>query len=361
MYLRSKSAKNRIVLTLVPILLAISLVVSGLVAIGCPAPAGEAPGGAGEKAMETVIQYNAPPLWADWAGQIRAIRENLGIVIPYDNKNSGMSLAALIAERKAPVASLVYYGVSFGFLAKEHGVIAPFKSKYWDEIPAELKDPDGYWFTIHKGTLGFFVNKDALGGRPVPQSWADLLDPMYRGMVGYLDPTTAFVGYVGAVAVNNALGGTFDNFDPAIEFFQKLRKNDAIVPKMIAYAKVLSGEIPILLDFDFNAYRAKHVDRANVVFVIPAEGTIVVPYVMSLVKNAPNPEAAKRVIDFILSDKGQAVWANAFLRPVRGNIPPEVAAKFLPASEYERVVSVDFAKMAEVQEAFGKRYLAEVR
>jgi putative spermidine/putrescine transport system substrate-binding protein len=96
-------------------------------------------------------------------------------------------------------------------------------------------------------------------------------------MVGYLDPASAFVGYVGAVAVNRAMGGSLDDFGPAIEWFRKMRANEPIVPKQTAYARVLSGEIPILVDYDFNAYRAKYKDGANVQFVIPQEGTIAVP------------------------------------------------------------------------------------
>jgi putative spermidine/putrescine transport system substrate-binding protein len=83
---------------------------------------------------------------------------------------------------------------------------------------------------------------------------------------------------------------------------------------------------------------------------------------MSLVKNGPNPVNGKKVLDFIMSDKGQAVWANAFLRPVRASaLSPEAAAKFLPSSEYERATPIDYAKMAEVQNTFRDRYLAEVR
>jgi len=313
---------------------------------------------AGEKA----ICYNCPPMWADWASQLKAIEQNLNITLPHDNKNSGQTLSQLIAEKSNPVADVAYYGVSFGIKAKEADVVESYKPSHWDDIPKGLKDPEGHWFTIHSGTIGFFVNKDALGGAPVPRSWSDLLKPEYKGMVGYLDPTSAFVGYASGVAANLALGGSLDNFDPAIAFFKELKKNKPIVPKQTSYARVISGEIPILFDYDFNAYRGKHKDMANVEFVIPAEGSIVVPYVMSLVKNGPNSENGKKVLDFIMSDTGQAVWANAFLRPVRASaLSPEAAAKFLPATEYERAKPIDYAKMAEVQNTFRDRYLAEVR
>ena len=209
---------------------------------------------------QTAICYNCPPEWADWASQLRAIKDKIGITVPPDNKNSGQTLAQLVAEKASPVADMAYYGVTFGIQAKKDGVTAAYKPAGWADIPDGLKDPEGHWFTIHSGTLGFMVNVDALKGKPVPRSWADLLKPEYKGLVGYLDPSSAFVGYVGAVAVNAARGGTLDNFSPAIEWFKSLKKNEPIVPKQTSYARVLSGEIAILLDYDFNAYRAKYKD-----------------------------------------------------------------------------------------------------
>lgn len=306
------------------------------------------------------ICYNCPPEWADWGTELKAIQDKLGIQVPADNKNSGQALAQLLAERASPVADVVYYGPTFGIQAKEQGVVQPYKPEHWQDIPAGLKDPDGYWFTIHYGTLGLMVNVDALGGKPVPQSWRDLLKPEYHGMVGYLDPTSAFVGYAGAVAINRALGGTLDNFKPALDYFKELQKNAPIVPKQTAYARVLSGEIPILFDYDFNAYRAKYKDKANVAFVIPKEGTVVVPYVMSLVKNAPDAANGKKILDFVLSDQGQAIWANAFLQPVRGTIPKDVEAKFLSKSDYARAKPVNYAQMAAAEKGFSDQYLAQV-
>ncbi len=308
-----------------------------------------------------VICYNCPPQWADWAGMLKAIKANLGYDIPHDNKNSGQALSQLIAEKANPVADVVYVGVDVGYKAKAEGVIEPYKPVGFDEIAAGLKDPDGYWEATHYGTLGLFVNKDALGSKPVPACWKDLLKPDYKGMVGYLDPSSASVGYVGAVAINQALGGDDKNFDPAINFFKDLHKNQPIVPKQTSYARVVSGEIPILLDYDFNAYRGKYTEKGNFEFVIPCEGTITFPYVMALVKNAPDKDKAKKVLDFLLSDKGQTIWTNAFLKPARSvPLPEDVAKRFLPASDYARAKSVDWGRMAAVQKGFVDRYLAEV-
>ena len=311
---------------------------------------------------QNAICYNCPPEWADWGTQLKAIKEKTGVSVPADNKNSGQSLAQLVAEKAAPVADVTYLGVTFGIQARKEGVVTPYKPAAWNEIPDGLKDPEGNWFTIHSGTLGLMVNVDALKGKPVPKSWKDLLKPEYKGLIGYLDPPSAFVGFVGAVAINQALGGSLDNFTPALNYFKELRKNDPIVPKQTSYARVLSGEIPILFDYDFNAYRARYKDKANIAFVIPAEGTVVVPYVMSLVNKGPNPANGKKVLDFVLSDEGQAIWANAYLRPVRASaISKEAAARFLPAADYARAKAVDYAKMADVQKAFSDRYLKEVQ
>ncbi len=311
---------------------------------------------------KSAVCYNCPPQWADWGTMLKSINEKLGIKMPEDNKNSGQTLSQLLAEKASPVADIAYYGVTFGIKAANEGVADAYKPEGFDEIPEGLKDPAGRWFTVHYGTLGLFVNKAALGGAPVPACWSDLLKPEYSGMVGYLDPSSAFVGYAGAVAVNRALGGSLDDFTPAIDYFTKLKANDAIVPKQTSYARVVSGEIPILFDYDFNAYRAKYTENGDFEFVIPCEGTVAVPYVMSLVANAPHAELGKQALDFIMSDEGQAIWANAYLKPARPvALPEEIKSRFLPDSEYARAKPEDYAKMESVQKAFGERYLSEVK
>ena len=312
-------------------------------------------------AQARAICYNCPPEWADWGSQLKAIKSTLGIDVPADNKNSGQATAALIAEKASPVADVVYLGGIAADPAMNAAVLAPYKPAGWDKIPADLKDPDGHWFTIHSGTIGLFINTSALGKVPVPQSWADLLKPEYKGLVGYLDPTSAAVGQLGVMAINLALGGSYDNLDPAIKFFKELAKNQPIVPKQTSYARVISGEIPILLDYDFNAYRGQYADKAPVRFVIPKEGTVVFPYVMGFVKGGPNADNGKKVLDYVLSDASQVMWGNAYLRPVFADkLSAEAKTKFLPDADYARAKPVDLKKLAAAQKAIIERYRNEV-
>lgn len=310
------------------------------------------------------IVYNCPAEWGGWGDMLKMIKAETGIDVPVDNKNSGQSISQILAEAKNPVADAVYLGISFAINAQKQGLVENYQGEGWKCVPDGLKDPNGAWVSIHAGTVGLMVNKEALEDLPVPQGWGDLLDPKYEGMVGFLDPSSAFVGYACALAVNKGMGGTLDNFQPAIDYFKKLNELSPIVPKQTAYARCLSGEIPILFDYDFDAYRARYVDKAPIEFVIPKEGTIQVPYVMSLVKNAPHKENGQKVIDFVLSEKGQKLWADNFLRPVVGElskISPEAAKKFLPDSEYARAGSIDYARMADVQAAFSEAYLQAMK
>ena len=88
------------------------------------------------QAAETAICYNCPPEWADWGSQLKAIADSTGVQVPLDNKNSGQALAQIVAEQAAPVADVVYYGVTFGLQAQKAGVVDTYKPKHWDDIPA---------------------------------------------------------------------------------------------------------------------------------------------------------------------------------------------------------------------------------
>ncbi len=349
----------------VPAMLLVLVLVACATPTAAPTTAPQAAATAAPTAGATsklVISYNSPEQWANWGAVLKAFTQRTGIEAPSDPKNSGQTLAALEAEAAAPQADTAYFGIVFGIEAAEKNLVAPYRPPGFDEIPASLKDPEGRWITVHQGAIAFLVNTDELDGAPVPQCWSDLTDPRYAGMVGFLDPTQAAVGYSVITAANLALGGTLENFDPGVAYFKKLVANGLSLPAQTATALVQQGEIPILIDADFNGYKLRNIDKAPIEVVLPCEGTISIPYVMSLVAGAPRPDAGRALIDFALSDEGQRLFAESYIRPVRPvKVDPAIAAGMLPDSAYARVQTPDFAQMRKVQPQVVERWRTEVR
>ena len=311
--------------------------------------------------QKVVITYNTPQQWVNWGEVLTQFSSKTGITAPNDNKNSGQTLTALMSEKANPQCDVAYFGIVFGIKAAQTGVLADYKSAYFDSIDASLKDAGGQFETVHFGSIAFLCNTEALGNTPVPRSWADLLKPEYKGKIGFLDPTSAAVGYSVCGAINLAMGGTLDNWDPAVAYLKKLNKNNVIYPKQTATAKLMKGEIPILIDADFNGYTLKYDQNGPIDVVIPAEGSLRIPYVIGLVKNAPHADNGKKLIEYLMSPAGQALFAKGYVRPVNTNaLTDDLKAKFLPDSDYARVKDVDYAKMAAAQEKFNAIWATEI-
>ena len=186
----------------------------------------------------------------------------------------------------------------------------------------------------------------------MPTGWADLLKPEYKNTVVYLDPRSTGIGQVIVFAAAFANGGSVDNIKPGIDYLGKLHAagNVQRVEGTTPYAKFLKGEIPIWIGYENDGLKARHVDGMGdaVEVVIPKEASAAAPYAISLVKGGPNPNAGKLWLNFIMSEAGQSLFAQGFVRPaVPGiNLSADVAAK-MPAAPQIRPLDVIKASAAK--------------
>ncbi|MEN3203061.1 MAG: extracellular solute-binding protein [Atribacterota bacterium] len=310
-----------------------------------------------------VVSYDTGPTWANWAGLFKKFTQRYDIEIVYNDLGSGATVVRLEKEKNRPNADTAYYFMPFGASAKEKGLTEGFIPINFEKIPELLRDPEGHWFSIHKGTVVFVVNTKLV--RRIPEGWKDLLEPDFRKSVVYLDPRTTGIGFAIVLATAYAFGGSVDNLMPGISYLAELQKeNVRLIEKTTEYDKFVKGEIPVWITYDFNGYRAKYIGGLgdDVAIVIPKEGTITAPYAISLVKGAPHPNAGKLWLNFIMSREGQLTFAEGFVRPILDDVelPAEVQSKFLPAEEYARAIDIDWVKAQKIQPEAAKLWGSKV-
>jgi putative spermidine/putrescine transport system substrate-binding protein len=310
-----------------------------------------------------VVSFDTGPTWANWAAQFAAFKKRYPLVeMTYNDLGSAATVVALEKARNRPQADTAYYFAASAVDAAKKDVVAPFRPVNFEKLPEVFREPEGKWFTIHSLTIAFVVNKKLV--KEVPTSWADLLKPVHKGAVVYLDPRSTGVGQVMVFAANFAQGGDMSNVQPGIDYLGRLHQagNVLRVEGTTPYAKFVKGEIPIWISYENDGLKAKHIDGLgdDVAVVIPSEASAAAPYGISLVKNGPNPNAGKLWLNFIMTEMGQGIFAQGFVRPsVPGVKLPDSVADKLPAAPQVRPLDVQAAaaRKADVDAGWAKAVL----
>src|SRR6266851_4807027 len=206
-------------------------------------------------------------------------------------------------------------------------------------------------------TVVFIVNTKLV--KNVPQSWADLLKPEYKNTIVYLDPRSTGVGQVVVFAANFGNGGDMNNLQPGFDYFTKLQQSGNVLRVLgtTPYAQFVKGEIPIWISYENDGLKSKYTDGLGdaVAVVIPKEASAAAPYGISLVEKGPNPNAGKLWLNFIMTDMGQGIFAQGFVRPsVPGVKLPDNVADKLPSAPQVRPLDVKAAaaKKADIDKGW---------
>lgn len=253
--------------------------------------------------------------------------------------SSAEAITKFVAEKNRPVAYATEAGRAFGPVAVKRGAALPFKNANWAKLPDWAKDPEGHWFAVYAGVPTFLVNPKLV--QSVPESWQDLLTGEYKRTFAMKDPRTSGTALATVLAANAAMGGTLTNLAPGVAFFKKLKEAGNLNPVKVSDSNIQKGEIPITVKYDHEnlVLRERLKAEMKLEIVVPKDGTIYAPSVVILNRYAPRPELARAFADFVISDEGQFVLANAFPRPIRyiaGNlaVPADVKARWLPDELY---------------------------
>jgi iron(III) transport system substrate-binding protein len=172
------------------------------------------------------------------------------------------------------------------------------------KFPAQYRDPDNMYFAWRATLDCMAYNINLVKESEAPKSYAELLDPKWKGKLVKAHPSYSGTSLTGTYALVKALGW---------DYFEKLAKNGVqqlqsttAPPKTLA-----SGERAVMVDGnEYNVFI--EMDAKSPIKPIYAnEGTPFVTSPTAIFADAPHPNAARVFQNFLYTAKAQQILVDA--------------------------------------------------
>jgi iron(III) transport system substrate-binding protein len=231
---------------------------------------------------------------------------------------------------------------------KQEGVLAPYvPADVAEHLPREHADPEGLYATVCAwlGVIGY--NTNLVKPEDAPKSFADLLDPKWKGKLVKAHPS-----YSGAILTTTFVLAR----DLGWPFYEKLAQQRVMQVQSAADPpkKIALGERAVMADGNDYSLALLKEQGQPVEIVYPTEGSVVITVPSAIFKRAPNPNAARLFQSFMFSAEAQQVFVDTF---AHRSFHKQVKAKpgTMPLSEIKLLTS-DAAAVEAQSEAIKARY-----
>jgi ABC-type Fe3+ transport system substrate-binding protein len=202
---------------------------------------------------------------------------------------------------------------------KKAGLVMKWQPPSAPSFPPELVDPDGYWMAanLYVQTMGYNTNLAPEAARP--HTIEDLLDPKWKGKIGWSTNQTVSggPGYIGATL-------TLMGEAKGMDYLKRLARQNIIgvgASARTVLDQVITGEYPLALQI-FNYHAPISAAKGAPVAWAAVGPSTVSPSVVSVAKHAPHPNAAKLLAEFLVSEDGQRIFRDANYIPANPKVPP---------------------------------------
>jgi iron(III) transport system substrate-binding protein len=271
--------------------------------------------------------------------------EKTGIQVKYLRASTGELVNRVLTEKDNPNADVLLGGASsYHIQLDKNDALLAYKSPFAENLPEYAKSSDDTWTGFCVLSLGIGVNtqryKEKFPDLPLPSSWDDLTNPLYKGEIVITNPLASSTAYLFVQNQLQRLG-----WDKGWEYLEKLAPLVGQFPDSgSAPAKLIgSGEYSLGVSYihAINKYRS---EGFNVIAIAPSQSAGDVDCI-SIMKNTKNINAAKKFVDFMLSVEAQELMSSLdFTVPV--NPEAKGIEGSVPLSELD-LIAYDVNKASE--------------
>ena len=277
-------------------------------------------------------------------------KEHPDITINWVRDSTGIVTAKLLAEKNNPVADVVWglAGTSL-LLLKAEGMLEPYAPAGVEKLDPKFVDSSNppSWTGMDAWVAAVCYNTVESGklGLPVPASWKDLTDPVYKDHLIMPNPNSSGTGFLDVSSWLQLFGeeGGWDYMDALHENIARYTHSGSKPCKLAA-----AGEIPIGISFAFRGARSKEAG-APLEILVPSEGVGWEMEASGIIAGTPNLEAAQTLIDWTITKTAMEMYNTAYAVVGMPGIAKPV--KHFPEGLLEGMIENDFEFAANNRKA----------
>lgn len=222
----------------------------------------------------------------------------------------GVISAKVISEKDNPQADIVW-GLSAINMIDLQGrnLLKAYAPKNLENINEKFRDSNEvpYWIGMNVTETAFVVNYKELEklGLEIPQSFADLIKPEYKGLITMPNPASSGTGYFSVLAILQRMGEK-----EGYEYMNKLHENIGVYTHSGSKPAKLagSGEYPIGISLGYRAVKQME-SGEPVKAIFPKEGSGWDLESIALIKKGLIKDEVKLFMDWATSDEAMRLYA----------------------------------------------------
>lgn len=269
--------------------------------------------------------------------------------------------ARMLAEKSNPRHDVIWgWAVTHMVDPRIVEMLEPYNPKGVEQVNAKFRDPKGRWFATTGYFAAFCVNNEVIKAKnlPVPTSWKDLLNPVYKDQIVMPNPASSGTGYLQISSILQMMGE-----EEGWKFLHALDKNMSQYIKSGSKPCKLTrvGEYAIGASFAFVGVKSIQ-EGYPIRIVIPSEGAGYEMEVSGLMKTSTSKADAKRFLDWLLTQEAARLYGErAAMSAVPGAVQTEDARKAgLPADVSTVLYPMDFEWSAKNKDRIVARWKKEI-
>lgn len=281
------------------------------------------------------------------------------ITVKIVRDSTGIVTAKLLAEKDNPQADVVWGTAATSLmLFDQAGMVAPYAPKGLEKVVPKMRDANNppHWVGIKAWMTGFCVNTVEVEAMklPIPKSFDDLTDNVYRGQLVMPNPASSGTGFLTVSAILQMKGEK-----EGWAYLDRLHENIGSYTHSGSKPCKLagSGEYPIGISFAYRGFMQKQKGEP-VLTVFPAEGSGWDVEANCLIKKPQIKAAAKTFLDWAISEPVMREYAQVY--PVTAYPTGVPVPEGFPTEPAKQLIENDFdwaaKNRARILEEWSKRY-----